>query len=131
MKRTIFSLLAALALTMLVACNPPAVRSSVSQAICAVGQQGDNATVSLDETGFTFDPADTTAHNLVVFAGGSDLSSSEEAATPFQDGFAFFLPEGIDVSEPMRLNLTGSQRSISVNYYRTGSEIPRYCRIRE
>lgn len=131
MKRVTFSLLAVLGLALLVACDPPAVRATVGQAICALGQQGDNATVLLDETGFTFDPAEQTAFGTVIFAGGENLASSEEAATPFQDGFAFFLPEGTDITAPTHLNLTGSDRSISITYYRRGSTIPLYCRIRE
>lgn len=131
MKRLSLILLAVLTTGLLVACDPPAIRASVGQAICALGQHGDPATLSLGETGFTFDPAGIMAFNVVAYAGGTDLASREEAASEFRDGLAFFSPEGIDTADPLNLELTGSDRSVSIAYYRQGITEPLYCRIRE
>lgn len=116
---------------LLAACAPTAVRDTVGEVICAVGQQGDNASLALTEEGWFFDPGEEPAFNLIAFAGGENLASDSEHASPFRGGLAFFRPEGATIDSPILLSLTGSDRSISITYYRSDRIEPLYCRVRE
>ena len=85
----------------------------------------------LTPSGFSFDPVEGNVLDLVAYGGGDGVASTSTQAEPTDNGGLRFFGDGLDVSEPIEVNFTGSDRSISVTYLRPDDPVLKWCRVRE
>lgn len=116
------------ALLMLSACAvPPAVQQAVEDAVRAVGQGGDGATLVLTESSATFDAGDATAHNVTLYFGGVNLVVTDSRCEVINNGVGCDLGS---IDDSTVVTYTGSDISANVSYYREDVDTPLFFYVR-
>lgn len=119
-------LLLILLLPLVASCAP--VQDGVERAVRAVGADGDPATLTIYPDGVVFDSGPTVALQVVLYVGGENLQEAEEVCEPLGNGIVCELG---DVVGPVTMDVTGTDRSSNVSYYRESDSSPRFFYVRE
>ena len=130
MKRYLSGFMVILLAVILASCEvPTATRQAVNEALCATISGGDPASLTLATGSFTFDPVDGTALDVIAVGTGSGIASPEGTVTP--SGNLRFFGDGVNLTEPVTVPFTGTDRAVSVTYLREGDVALKWCRVVE